>query len=757
MILAAAVVLGVSLPAAASQGEYTVKKGDTLWGIAQIYNTTFMKLAEINSIENPNLIFPGQVLKTTETVETVKTPENTAQTDVKAEETAKPEQTENTVETSEETTISSDKTTDVFSYIDTEFSEQVMDKISSLGDNADVGNRSAGSPAEKEAADFIYSTMKEIGLSNVTIDTFTCDNWTFEKGRLYFDENDYISLGGYATNLVCDMEPVSVVYCGKGTAADFENVDVEGKIALIEIDQYNEWWINHPAYEAYLNGAKAVIAYNYAGYAQYSDTTIGVQDICGPDYAPALAINKQGFDKLKSLIDENGGEAQVTLDVKSVVEKDGTSQNVWGEIPGKSDETIMLIAHYDGYFHSAYDDASGVATILGIAKAIKDSGYEPEKTIRIICHGAEEWGKSNTEYDWAKGAYEQITKIHPEWADTAFALLNVDGMYPISGQKDFAIATVYELNSFTQEAIKPVMEKYPQYNVEVLSPTSTGTEDFAYSQAGIAAIVASDVDFERSNYEKYIYHTSMDSKEYGYNPEVFKMVHELFTNILLELDNSPVRPLNFTTELNALEESLNKDITSENHSVYAALNNAKDAAAVLDEKIKSGEIENSVEFNQKTAEIFRDIRQNFVTFTWESEIIFPAEQCQNNIEALTAAIEALKDGNGDLAYDEYLYNVDYNWYAYDFSKEAYSFQLSRITDNSVGTWGNSLIINPPENLYDVISFLGENYGKENVNYTEVISVLEEALERQYTYLDSVLAEETNNLNDLAEKMNVLAQ
>ena len=291
----------------------------------------------------------------------------------------------------------------------------------------------------------------------------------------------------------------------------------------------------------------------------------------------------------------------------------------------------------------------------------------------------------------------------------------------------------------------------------MLSPTSTGTEDFAYSQAGIAAIVASDVDFERSNYEKYIYHTSMDSKEYGYNPEVFKMVHELFTNILLELDNSPVRPLNFTTELNALEESLNKDITNESHSVYAALNNAKDAAAVLDEKIKSGEIENSVEFNQKTAEIFRDIRQNFVTFTWESEIIFPAEQCQNNIEALTAAIEALKDGNGDLAYDEYLYNVDYNWYAYEFSKEAYSFQLSRITDNSVGTWGNSLIINPPENLYDVISFLGENYGKENVDYTEVISVLEEALERQYTYLDSVLAEETNNLNDLAEKMNALAQ
>ena len=41
---------------------YTVKSGDTLSGIAAKYNTTYQKLAQINGISNPDLIYPGQVL-----------------------------------------------------------------------------------------------------------------------------------------------------------------------------------------------------------------------------------------------------------------------------------------------------------------------------------------------------------------------------------------------------------------------------------------------------------------------------------------------------------------------------------------------------------------------------------------------------------------------------------------------------------------------------------------------------------------------
>lgn len=42
---------------------YTVKSGDTLSGIASRYGTSWQALAQKNGIANPNLIFPGQVLR----------------------------------------------------------------------------------------------------------------------------------------------------------------------------------------------------------------------------------------------------------------------------------------------------------------------------------------------------------------------------------------------------------------------------------------------------------------------------------------------------------------------------------------------------------------------------------------------------------------------------------------------------------------------------------------------------------------------
>lgn len=53
----------LKLSGRAQERTYTVRAGDTLWGISRRYGTTVAELAGLNGIWNPDLIYPGQVLR----------------------------------------------------------------------------------------------------------------------------------------------------------------------------------------------------------------------------------------------------------------------------------------------------------------------------------------------------------------------------------------------------------------------------------------------------------------------------------------------------------------------------------------------------------------------------------------------------------------------------------------------------------------------------------------------------------------------
>ncbi len=66
-LLVGVLVLLMVLSSFSMAGEvYTVKSGDVLWKIARTYGTTWQKLAEINKLKNPHLIFPNQKIVITE-------------------------------------------------------------------------------------------------------------------------------------------------------------------------------------------------------------------------------------------------------------------------------------------------------------------------------------------------------------------------------------------------------------------------------------------------------------------------------------------------------------------------------------------------------------------------------------------------------------------------------------------------------------------------------------------------------------------
>jgi LysM repeat protein len=53
----------MSTPMPMPMQQHVVQQGETLSSIAAQYGTTWQAIAQLNNIKNPNVIFPGMVLK----------------------------------------------------------------------------------------------------------------------------------------------------------------------------------------------------------------------------------------------------------------------------------------------------------------------------------------------------------------------------------------------------------------------------------------------------------------------------------------------------------------------------------------------------------------------------------------------------------------------------------------------------------------------------------------------------------------------
>ena len=663
-------------------------------------------------------------------------------------------------------------------HVDIGYSYDLALGLEDIRSNDALGYRTAGSQAELDTGDMLKAQMEAIGLQNVTKDAFTLDTWTFEKAELTFTDstgNPYTAqLGGYQAQFVTDgAESFTVIDGGQGTEADLCELDVAGKLVLIDINQRENWWINYPAYEASLRGAAAVIAVQDGGYAEVSDDALNAQDICGPADAPAFSMSRTDANALRAAMGENN-EITVTLDAVSRVGFDGTSYNIVGMIPGTDpDAMILMSAHYDSYFAGFQDDNAAIALMFGIAKGIIDSGYQPEKTLVFCAMAAEEWGVSDTRYDWSTGAYNQIFRVHPEWVGKVIADINFELPAMNEGDTD-QIRTSYELKTFVEdfrETVPAVEGVFPQ-GIEVIVPTQTWSDDFSLSIAGVPSSVTA----LRGGFAQTHYHSQFDNRD-TYSEEAFLFHHNLYGMLMLAYDRCAVSPLDFSTRLEALREAMDDTIlTAEQVSALSgALTDAEKAAsdawtAVSDinsryrEALDNGDtatadalLQQSREMNAAVLAAFKFAEDSFVRLTWEDVSIFPHEHSQNNLIALNAALEALEAGDSAAAVDEYLYAVDNNWYAYDWSRETFDHFTNYVLNQSADRlmWGAGRV-QGHEDLFDVIRSLLGKYGDTAADYTEELARLEAAIETQTAMLAQQVDHEVQSLAELTARLTAIA-
>lgn len=668
------------------------------------------------------------------------------------------------------------------SAVDVDYAFDFTKSLEEFKTNEKLGYRTAGSEAELKTGEKIADEMKKIGLTEVTKDEFSLDTWEFEKADLTFvDENgeEHLAvLGAYQVNFDTNgVKDLEVVYGGKGTADDLANLDVEGKLVLIDINQREEWWINYPAYQAHLKGAAAVIAVQEAGYAEADEDALNAQDICGPDDAPAFSMSQTDANQLKKALESSeNGTMTVKFDAKSTVKMDGKSYNYYGKIIGKDPESyIILSAHYDSYFTGFQDDHAAIGLMMGVAKGLVDSGYQPEKTIIFNALAAEEWGVSNSRYDWSTGAYNQIFNIHPEWVGKAFANMNFElPAYEHTTQDE--IRSVYELNNYLTEFAKnvPTVDGVYKDGISVVSPLRTWSDDFSFGIAGVPALRN---DFQDSDFMRTHYHSQLDNED-TYNEEAFKFHLNLYGLLSMHYDQTAVVPLDFTNRLTAMKEVIDADAFGQaevsSEQLVAEIDkaialaeevNAKVAkvnedyfAALTKEDTKATQklYDESRELNSGLLAAFKYAEDQFVRLTWEDAQIFPHQHAQHNITNLTLAIEALNKGDITTAIDEYLWAIDNNWYAYDFDKEVFDYFTDYVLEapKEKLMWGEGRIVGH-EDLFDTINSLIEKNEQEGADVSAELATLTEVLERQKALLQITTDEETIAVQELGKQLEAL--
>ena len=238
--------------------------------------------------------------------------------------------------------------------------------------------RMGGSPEELRAAEYLQEKCREMGLS-ATIESFEVDMATMHKAELTVD-GESIPCKGYLNAGNGEVE--APLYYLRGTDT-YSLSQCKGKIVMI--DGYLGYWIYQDLLE---NGAVGFITYD--GNANYTDRDIDQRElrsfVSKGNKIPGVNINAK--DAIE-LIRKDAAVAKIVLEQE---EYKGKSHNVILDLPGETEEYIVLTAHYDSTSLSqgAYDNMSGSVGILGIAEYFANRSHR--YGLRFIWCGSEERG-----------------------------------------------------------------------------------------------------------------------------------------------------------------------------------------------------------------------------------------------------------------------------------------------------------------------------------------------------------------------------
>jgi len=551
--------------------------------------------------------------------------------------------------------------------IDVAYLQQVTETLSGFGDTS-AGWRPGGSPANQAAVDWIAAEMKAVGMKAVNKLPVPIDRWVFNGGSVAVDAGptyEISSWGGVPGTGPAGIH-AEVVDLGLGRQVEYDNlgVDVTGKIVLVNW-AFGDWWVNRHGHQATLEGAAAVIFYTGttaagAFYNQRDDGLLAFDGTYDDDWVPFVFITRNAANALLARIAQGPTFVTLTSNVELTRAEDGgVGHNVVGMIPGGdlSGEFILFTGHHDAWFRGAADDATAIASMLAIAKAVRDTGHQPRRTLVFLASTSEEYGYTDSYYEWLAGAWYAITEQRRSWRNRGVLTLDFELLGTGDPGERLLIRTHSELIDLASEKLNADPARTP-FGTALQNTVWANADHFTLTAAGIPGMYFNTLGF---NYLVMNYHTNYDIVS-NVNFDYLKNNLEVINDVWTSFDHSTIPLIDLVAKAEEAEGRIafvvdgvgidglpGADQTAQ-AALEAAVQAFREAAEDVEAAIAAGP-EDPEKVSSRVRRAERILLRELVALDVFDQYIMPHQQVQRDATRMQLAIDALKAGDPVAALD----------------------------------------------------------------------------------------------------------
>jgi Zn-dependent M28 family amino/carboxypeptidase len=256
----------------------------------------------------------------------------------------------------------------------------------------DCGGRQSGTPSEQKATALLKQLGQDASGVNARVEDVPYGGWEAVSGVLDLPNGNSVAINPLLRTVATSTEGLTaeVIDLGRGTMEEFDahKHEIAGRIVMVR----HELMFNAGTVHRRLKYRAAVdagaIGFLIAGPVEGS-LVAGSSGRGEEPGIPAAGISPETAHSLRRVSDS---WPKVTLRIETR-NYDATAQNLIFDIPGPSQDWVVLSAHIDGHAlgESALDNASGLAVALDVTRQLAKSVTSGNRGLRLALFNVEEW------------------------------------------------------------------------------------------------------------------------------------------------------------------------------------------------------------------------------------------------------------------------------------------------------------------------------------------------------------------------------